>query len=169
LTEAIAAGTPISELRRWMSGRSVAAAYITHPVSIAYLTGVHANPMERLMGLVVRLEGATLVVPALEQQNAATHAHDADVVAWRDGEDAYGLVAHALAGHAEVAVEKDHLTLHAAEVITTRTGVSELVDAGEEIRRMRLTKHPDEIAKIARAAAITDAAGDVVFARMHVG
>jgi len=169
LTEATTAATPITQLRRWMSGRSIGAAYITGPVSIAYLTGVQARPMERLMALVVRPEAATLIVPALEQENASGHARDAEVVAWRDGEDPYALVASALAGLGEVAVEKEHLTLHAAEVMTTRTGASELVDVGAEIRRLRLTKHPEEIERLVRAAAITDAAGDEVFGKMRPG
>lgn len=150
-----------------MAGRHIQAAYITRPVSIAYLTGFFAEPMERLMALAVRHDGATLIVPALEQQNATEHAGNAEVMAWRDGEDAYGLVARALSGTGEIAVEKEHLSLHAAEVITSRSGASELVDIGPELRRLRLLKHPDEIARLQRAADITDAATDQVLARAH--
>jgi Xaa-Pro dipeptidase len=152
-----------------MSGRRIEAAYITRPVSIAYLTGVHADPFERLMALAVRDTGATLIVPAIEHQNASMHVHDAEVVGWRDGEDPYAQVARALTGCVEVAVEKEHLSLHAAEVITSRTGVSELVDVGPEIRRLRTVKHPDEIDRLTRAAAITDAATDEVLARVRAG
>ena len=152
-----------------MSGRHIEAAYITRPVSIAYLTGVHAEPFERLMALAVRGSAATLIVPALEHENATTHVHDADVVGWRDGEDPYAHVARALEGCVEVAVEKEHLSLHAAEVITARTQVSELVDVGPEIRRLRTIKHPEEIDLLARAAAITDAATDFVLSRVRAG
>lgn len=152
-----------------MSGRHIEAAYITRPVSIAYLTGVHAEPMERLMALAVRDDAATLIVPAIEHQNAAMHVHDAEVVGWRDGEDPYAQVARVLTGYVEVAVEKEHLSLHAAEVITSRTAVSELVDVGPEIRRLRTIKHPEEIDRLARAAAITDAATDEVLGRVRVG
>src|SRR5207245_1678217 len=130
------------------------------PVVVAYRTGFHAGPHERLMALAVRHDGATLIVPALEGQSAAEHASNAAVVAWRDGEDPYELVDRALAGLTEVGVEKDHLSLLSAEVITSRTGVSELVDVGTEIVRLRLIKHEAEIEKLARAAAITDAACD---------
>jgi Xaa-Pro dipeptidase len=169
LTEAATAAAPLSQLRRWMSGRRIEAAYITRPVSIAYLTGVYADPFERLMALAVRDSVATLIVPAIEHQNASMHVHDAEVVGWRDGEDPYAQVALALTGCVEVAVEKEHLSLHAAEVITSRTGVSELVDVGPEIRRLRTIKHPDEIDRLARAAAITDAATDEVLARVRAG
>src|SRR5256885_15946672 len=104
-----------------MANRHVEGLYITRPVSIAYLTGFFAEPHERLMGLVVRRDGATLIVPALEQRKAMLQSPASEVVAWRDGEDPYELVAHALPEMAEAGVEKEHLTLHAAEVIMSRT------------------------------------------------
>ncbi len=152
-----------------MANRHLDALYITRPVSIAYLTGFEANPHERLMALAVRSNGATLIVPALEQEKANARATNANIVAWRDGEDAYEMVTRALAGLTEVGVEKDHLSLHAAEVITSRAGVSELVDVGPEIRRLRLIKNDDEIAKLQRAAAITDQAFEVVISKMRPG
>jgi Xaa-Pro dipeptidase len=152
-----------------MAGRHVDAVYVSRPVSIAYLTGFFADPHERLMGLVVRGDGATLIVPALEHEKAGKQAGGVQVVAWRDGQDPYALVGQALSGAIDVAVEKEHLSLHAAEVITTRAGISELVDAGEHIRRLRLLKNEDEIEKLVRAAAITDAATEQVLARMREG
>ena len=152
-----------------MANRHLEAVYITRPDSIAYLIGFHANPHERLMALTVRRDDATLIVPALEGQKAAEHASNADVVAWRDGEDPYELVVRALRGLTEVGVEKDHLSLHAAEVITSRTGVSELLDVGLEIVRLRLIKNEGEIEKLARAAAITDAACDEAFSQLRAG
>src|ERR1700746_80508 len=147
----LAASTALSDVRQWMAGRSLGAAYITNPVSIAYLTGFFANPHERLMALAVRQRDAVLIVPELEHEKATNHASEVTVAGWRDGEDPYALVGQALAGLSEIAVEKEHITLHAAEVITTRTGASELVDVGRQIRRMRLIKRDDEIAKISRA------------------
>ncbi len=160
---------PLDVLRGWMANRHLEALYISRPVSIAYLTGFFANPHERLMGLAITSHGATLVVPALERQNAVEHASGADVVAWRDGEDPYELVSRALGALAEIGVEKEHLTVHVAEVITTRTGISELVDVGGEIRRMRLIKNDDEIEKLARAAAITDEVTERILPRLRAG
>jgi Xaa-Pro dipeptidase len=152
-----------------MAGRHVDAVYISRPVSIAYLTGFFADPHERLMGLVVRGDGATLIVPALEQEKAGKQAAGVRVVGWRDGEDPYALVSQALSGVVDMAVEKEHLSLHAAEVITTRAGISELVDVGEQVRRLRLIKNEDEVEKLARAAAITDAATEQILSRMREG
>ena len=169
MSKSVAAANALSDVRQWMLGRHLTAAYITNPVSIAYLTGFSANPHERLMALTVRERDAVLIVPQLEHEKATKRAPDVTVVGWRDGEDAYAYVDEALAGLSEIAVEKEHITLQAAETITSRTGASELVDIGREIRRLRLIKREDEIAKLAKAASITDAAGDEVFARLRAG
>jgi Xaa-Pro dipeptidase len=169
LSKTAADTTALAGLRRWMEGRNLQALYISRPVSIAYLTGFFADPHERLLGLAVTREGATLIVPALEEQKARERATDVEVAGWRDGEDPYALVARALPRAAEIGVEKEHLTLAVAEEITTRAGISELVDAGFEIRRMRLIKREDEISRLARAAAITDAATEEVLSRLRAG
>src|SRR5438067_627615 len=152
-----------------MANRNLDALYITRPVSIAYLTGFEANPHERLMALAVRSEEATRIVPSLEEEKAHARATNVDILAWRDGEDAYELVRRALAGLTELGVEKEHLSLGAAEVITSRTGASELVDVGPEVRRLRLIKDDDEIEKLQRAAAITDETYEVVLSQMRAG
>jgi Xaa-Pro dipeptidase len=169
LSKSVAASTALADVRQWIGGRHLGAAYVTNPVSIAYLTGFFADPHERLMALAVRPHDAVLIVPELEREKASKRASDVTVVGWRDGEDPYALVGSALAGLSDVAVEKEHITLHAAEVITTRTGASELVDIGREIRRMRLIKREDEIAKLSRAALITDAACTKVLAETRAG
>jgi Xaa-Pro dipeptidase len=169
LSRSVALATPLAHVRRWLADHHADAAYITRPVSIAYLTGFHAEPFERLMALVVRPDGATLIVPALEQQKAAGQARVAEVVAWRDGEDAYAPVREALKDCVEIGVEKEHMSLLAAEILTSHTGVHEMVDVGPEIRRLRRAKSETEVHTLQRAAAITDSAGDEVFARLRAG
>ena len=154
------------------------AAYITKPVSIAYLTGFHAEPFERLMALAVRPDRATLIVPAIEREKASRDAEQAEIVSWRDGEDGYALVRAALDGCSEVGVEKEHLTVQAAEMLFARTTAREtrrgasardLVDASPEIRRLRRIKNQEEIDKLARAGSITDAVTDHVFGVIRPG
>jgi len=152
-----------------MSRLNLNAVYITKPISIAYLTGFHAEPFERLMALAVRLDDATLIVPALEREKAVKHAASVDVVSWRDGQDPYGLVRDALDGCVEIGVEKEHLSLQAAEILSARTSVRALIDASPEIRRMRSIKKQTEIDKLARAASITDAVGEEIIARLRAG
>src|SRR5258708_14404774 len=99
-----------------MGRHNLEAAYITKPVSIAYLTGFHAEPFERLMALAVRAHRATLIVPAIEGEKAGRDAEDVEVVPRRDGEDGYALVRTAREGCAQLGVLKKHFTVQAAQL-----------------------------------------------------
>ena len=118
----------LDRLRVWLGPAGVDAAVVTRPVSIAYLTGFHANPMERLMALVVKEDGATFVVPTLERENAAGVATKVQVAGWDDGDDPFRVLAGAIGNARRLAVEKDHLTLARADEIQRRSGAAELID-----------------------------------------
>ena len=164
-----APATRLSDLRGWMARQGLEAAYITRPVTIAYLTGFHAEPHERLMALAVRPDRTTLIVPAIERENADRVSDQAAVVAWRDGEDPYELVREALEDCTRLGVEKEHLTVQAAEALGARAGATELVDVAPEVRRLRRTKSSAELGRLERAAAITDAVLEVVMRQMRSG
>ncbi|HSR26622.1 MAG TPA: Xaa-Pro peptidase family protein [Candidatus Eisenbacteria bacterium] len=160
----------LDRLRAWMRAEGVDAAFVTNPVSIAYLTGFAANPHERLMALVLRRDEAVLVVPGLEATSAAAAARDLTVRAWRDGEDAWTSVAAALGGRAgRVAVEKGHLSLAGWERLRDLTGGAEPVDAGTELRRLRVRKTPEEIARLERAARLTDEVAERALVELRAG
>src|SRR5258708_6521044 len=134
---------PLEALRAWMAAHNVDVAYVPKPVSIAYLTGFHAEPYERLMALTVRPDRATLIVPALEHEKAAGHAAGrVEIVSWRDGEDAYELARGALEGCAEGGGEKEHLSLQAPGIMHARTAVRALIDRGPELRPLRRVQNP---------------------------
>jgi Xaa-Pro dipeptidase len=160
---------PLDGVRHWMAQHKLDAVYVTRPVSIAYLTGFRADPHERLMALAVLPDHATLVVPALERERAEKNAEQAPVLAWRDGEDPYSFVREALGKHSRLGVEKEHLTVQAAEALADLAGARELVDVAPEIRRLRRTKSPAELDKLMRACAITDLVAEEVMGDLHAG
>src|SRR6202030_303351 len=166
--EAVGAGR-LARLRTWMADQEVYAASVPRPVSIAYLAGFHAETQERLMALTVRQEGATLIVPAIERDHAVQVAGDFGVVSWRDGEDPYALVREALAGADEIAIEKDHLTVRAAEALHGIAGGHGLRDVSDEIRVLRRTKNAAELEKLGREAEIPHMAYEAVIVRIHTG
>src|SRR5258708_26269200 len=141
-----------------MASSDVEAAYVARPVSIEYLTGVHAEPYERLMALAVKGDRATLIVPAIEVENAERAKTSADIVSWRDGEDPYRLVHHSLHGTSPLGAEKEHLTVAPAEALRARLGSHDLVDVAPEIRRLRRPKSPADLATLHRAAVIPEKA-----------
>jgi Xaa-Pro dipeptidase len=160
----------LHRLGTWMVEEGAGAAFLTSPVSIAYLTGFACNPHERLMGLALREDGAVLVVPSLEVERAASEARGVTVRAWQDGEDPWALVGAALRGRAgRIAVEKGHLTLRMWERLRAVAGDPEPVDVGVELRRQRARKTPDEIGKLERAARLTDEATELAMAELRAG
>lgn len=149
----------LDRLRTWLAAREAGAAVLTDPLSIAYLTGFATNPHERLMALVVREGGAVLVVPSLEADSAAAAARGVSVSAWRDGDDPWAPVAAALDGFGSggrLAVEVDHLSLARWERLRGIAPGAQPVDAGAEVRRLRVRKTADEIARLEHAAQLTD-------------
>ena len=90
------AGTPLLRLRAWIGEQGADAAYVSDPVSIAYLTGFYTDPHERLMGLGITEGRALLIVPGLERESAEAGARGVEVLSWRDGEDPYELVREAM-------------------------------------------------------------------------
>jgi len=161
--------TRLGDFRAWMESDRIEAAYVTRPVSIAYLTGVFADPYERLMALVVKRDSVTLIVPAIERENAERTKLEADIDSWADGEDPYRLVHKALHGTARLGVEKEHLTVAAAEALRERVGVQEMVDVAREIRRLRRTKSSEELDRLQQAAAITDAVTEEIVSSLYAG
>lgn len=148
-----------------MRSANAEAALVTDPVSIAYLTGFHANPHERLMALAVSPERATLVVPDLERENARARARDVEVVSWHDGEDPFRVLRGAIGDPPRLAVEKEHLTLARFEALD----LADVVDAGEALRAMRAVKRPDELELLQQAARFTDQTTDAIFGELRVG
>jgi Xaa-Pro dipeptidase len=147
---------PLERFRDWLDRSRVAAAVVTDPVSIAYLTGFRADTAERLMALALSDDSATLIVPALEVENASSRVREIEVVGWKDGQDPWRALAGALGSPDRIGVEKGHLTLAAADRLRAFVDSAELVEVGEEVRRLRLIKTPAEIEALAQAALATD-------------
>jgi len=159
----------VQRLRAWLEAQRADAAYLTDPVSIAYLTGFRTDPHERLLALVLRGDRAVLVVPGLEEERAAAAAPGCPVRAWRDGDDPWAVVGGALGSARRLAVEKAHLSLAAWERLREVAGQPETVDAGAELRRLRARKSAAEIERLERAARLTDQVTGRIVAELEAG
>lgn len=160
----------VDRLRAWIADHGLRAAFLTDPVSIAYLTGFATNPHERLMALVLRDAQAVLVVPGLEEESATATARGVSIRAWRDGEDPWDVVGSALARETPLlGVEKGHLSLSRWERLQAVAGALQAIDVGAEIRRLRVRKTPEEIEKLERAARLTDEVTERVLSELETG
>jgi Xaa-Pro dipeptidase len=161
--------TPLERLREWLERSGVGAACITDPISVGYLSGFRADPGERLMALALSADSTTLIVPALERENAEGRVREIEVVGWKDGEDPWALLGRALDSPKRLAVEKAHLTLAGAERLAAHADMTHLVDVGEEVRRLRLVKTELELELLAHAAEATDRVTEALLAGLRGG
>lgn len=133
---------------------------LTSPPSIAYVSGFHAKPYERMIAAMVPADGPVrLVVPSLEEE-AARAASDGEtqLYVWRDEEGPGAALAAALERpRLRVGIEKGHLTVQHFELVSSHPGIR-LDGCDALIARLRMAKDADELELHRGAAAVVDRA-----------
>jgi Xaa-Pro aminopeptidase len=154
------AGDRIDRARGAARAAGLDALLITPGADLRYLTGYEALPLERLTCLAVPAEGAPfLVVPLLEQPAAEASpagALDLEIVAWRETEDPYALVASRLPrGLARVGLDNH---MYAEKVLAFRRALpgAEQALAGGVLGELRMRKSAAEVAALLEAAEAID-------------
>jgi Xaa-Pro aminopeptidase len=133
---------------------------ITPGADLRYLTGYEALPLERLTCLAVPVEGEPfLVVPLLEKPAAEASpvgALDLEIVAWRETEDPYALLASRLPRSLARIGLDNHM--FAEKVLAFRSslpGVEQAL-AGAVLGELRMRKSEAEVAALLEAAEAID-------------
>jgi len=154
-----------------MAREGLQALLVVSPASMAYVCGFRPAPYERLVALVVPAEGALrLVVPSLEEEAARSHAPAAELHVWRDEEGPASALAAALAGIAgRVGIEKAHLTVAAHELAAAALPGAAFADCGPLLAVLRAVKDKEELASLARAAAVIDRVVERLAAEIRPG
>ncbi|WP_308287053.1 M24 family metallopeptidase [Actinomadura parmotrematis] len=138
----------------------VGAVLLTPGPDLRYVTGYHAQELERLTCLVVPAAGDPfLVVPRLElpaAQASPAGGLDLELVPWDETDDPYALVAGRLpAGLASVAVADRMWAMMVLRFRAALPGAAQ-VAAGRVMRGLRIRKSPAEIAALRAAGAAID-------------
>lgn len=131
---------------------------VTNPSNIRYLTGFTGSSGRVL---VTRSE-IVLVTDARYEERAAEEMRAVDCTARLvilrtvAEQDAFLVGTIAAAGVAKLGLEANHVTWHDAERYRALIGDGELIAETDAIERLRRTKEPVEVARLARASAIAD-------------
>ena len=160
-------------LRALVRDAGASVAFVTSgTTSFAYLAGSRVERSERLIALVLPLDGAPfLVAPAFEAERMRRQTRLRDVRPWEEHESPYAVARDALgAGHAgaKILVEP-HTEYQTALALGRAIPGATLVDGTAAFERLRLHKDEEELARIRRAAAVTQDVFDAAFAGLAPG
>lgn len=150
----------------------VDAVFITPGTDLRYAIGYDAIAMERLTCLVIPTEGDPWIsVPFLEvpaARAAGVEELGIEIVAWRETEDPFELLAQRV-GRIEVVALDDHMW--ASKVLAFRTAMpnTEQMCAVDILGYTRMRKGEDEIAALVEAGAAIDAVHASVGEWLHAG
>ena len=154
----------VRRLRAVVADADVDAALIGVGPDLAYLTGYHAMPLERLTMLVVpRDDEPFVVVPRLEEPAARAGLRvEIEVVTWEETDDAHGIVADRLRRSAATrgrrldAAVSDGLTAYHLLHLQDRLPDAGWRSATTLLRELRVIKDADEVDLLRLAGAAAD-------------
>jgi Xaa-Pro dipeptidase len=140
--------------------------------SFAYLAGGRVERSERLIALVVPVDGEPfLVAPAFEVERMRRQTRIRDIRPWQEHESPYAIARDALGAaraRGKILIEP-HTEYQTALALGRAVAGATLLDGTPGFERLRLHKDDDELARIRRAVAVTQDVFDAAFAALRPG
>ena len=160
-------------LRALAKQAGASAALVTSgTTSFAYLAGGRVERSERLIALVLPVDGEpVLVAPAFEVERMHRQTRIRTVRPWEEHESPYTIAREALAAAhagARILIEP-HTEYQTALALGRAVPGATLVDGTAAFERLRLHKDDDELARIRRAIAVTQDVFDATFTGLRAG
>src|SRR5438094_3491356 len=162
----------LDRARAELRARGLQCLIATPGTNYEYLTGYNPGRSERLIALILPLEGAPAVVcPSFETERIKRHSTVTDARGWDEQDDPYVLVrdtVRRLARAGTIALESStgyQTSLRLADALPGW----KFVDAAPVTERLRIVKAPEEVALIRRAIGITQSAMTATFGQLVGG
>jgi Xaa-Pro dipeptidase len=157
----------VARLREEATRAGLDAVLVTSPPSIFYLTGLDAEPFERLYAVAVTASGGALIVPALDREGGEKAPTGLEVVDYQAASDGFPELGRVLGDARAIGVEEDHLQFARARRL--QASGAELRDAGALVMGLRERKDAAELDAIRHACTIVVDAMERMFAELRVG
>jgi Xaa-Pro dipeptidase len=163
----------LDRLRGLARDAGASVAFVTSgTTSLAYLVGNRVERSERLIAMVVPVDGDPfLVAPSFEAERMRRQTRVRDIRSWEEHESPYVVARDALGAtraSAKILIEP-HTEYQTADALGRAVAGATLVDGTAAFERLRLHKDDDELARIRRAIEITQDVFDAAFAGLHPG
>lgn len=146
------------QLQAYMEEQGIDVAIITSPTHVYYFTGFHCDPHERFLALAidVRSGAETLFVPLLDRLAAQQQADVSRIVAVSDTDNPYDTLRANTVQPSSIGLEKNFVSLAAAERLTAIFPDARLHDLEPAILSLRMKKTEEEIAKVSASIALIE-------------
>ncbi len=164
----------LTTLQHYLMENKIDWAYLSDPGHIAYFSGYHSEPHERILALFVPSEGEPfLFTPALEVEAASESSWKYDVFGYLDSENPFALIAKHLKARNHslktFAFEKASMNLKNFEAFTSYFDGDFSFDLTPEIQTLQLIKTQKEIDTLLEAGSWADVAFEIGFSAIKEG
>lgn len=154
----------VEALQVRLAEKGVDVCFIDNPASVAYLTGFHSEPHERILAAILTSTGKQyLFTPALEHSAAQADAPDWTVFSYADEQNPWQQIAERL--HSDQitadnwAIEKEHLTVIRLENLQAQFPDAQFrYDLSPVLADLTLTKDVEALEKMRQAGYWADEA-----------
>src|SRR5437764_710002 len=145
----------LDRARAELKARGLRCLIATPGTNYEYLTGYNPGRSERLIALILPVDGVPAVVcPSFEVERIKRHSVIADAPGWEEQDDPYGLVrdtVRRLAPRAGTIALESSTGYQSALRLAAALSGWKFVDAAPVTERLRIVKAPEEVALIRRA------------------
>lgn len=153
--------TPMEKLHLNLKQQDIDLFYTDSPQTIAYLTGFHSNPHERILALFIYDGRSLLLVPELEAAEARKHEQFTRVIGYRDEENAWDKLEDTdllkqTTPHQRIGIEADQLVVERYKVLQESFSGAEFSNLTALINESRMIKSDIEIQKLVKAGELAD-------------
>lgn len=159
----------IKELQQWMKEAQVDLSYVSHPSSIAYLSGFESDPHERVLALFIPCDKEPfLFTPAMEVASAKASGFSFDVIGYQDTQDPWQIIIQEITNRYSIpqrmALEKNALVVDRFERLTQAFPNTDFTaDITNVLQKMQLIKTTDELDTLLEAGNWADVAFEIGF------
>ncbi|WDF04215.1 MULTISPECIES: M24 family metallopeptidase [Shouchella] len=149
-------------------------AFITNKDSLFYLTGLLANPHERLMALFILQDSYVFVIPKMEQELVRQAGYQGDILPYSDHEDVWQLIKEKLQENqlttiTSILMEESTLTFARMKALESLGHSIRFTNCEHVLMNQRLVKSDDELEILQEAAAFADAGVEFGIKALYTG
>lgn len=153
--------TPLDTFRNHMTDQALSFAYIDNPDTIAYLTGFHSTPHERVLALLLTSDSTQLLVPKLEETEARSYDAIDKVTGYKDEENPWAILKEIVKDDGKfssIGIESDYLVVDRYHQLTSLFPEASFKSLTSYLQDMKVIKTSEEIIKMKEAGRLADEA-----------